>query len=309
MKKIILLLFFIVSTIQPAANAAQHKWGASYLDWSGALLSKESSVSQIIQPLELSDWMYWEVGWHWDNRIGSGYSGIQTKGYLANGKTSDLAIFSLWNSTSAIAGPNSGCLPFNHEGSGHSCRIPINIIKGNKYEITIQMDLEKGTRWWKASIKDFNTNKTEVIGSIEAPLENLEASNWNNFIEYWGQAVSCDSVGLANAKFYVPTSSNDQVEFSYPKFSRPKDVCVNSAADAPDYGYIGPAIMRFGGSYQPKSTITVGTKTKALLEIEKIAVTKYNGKRCSKFMSTRILYDVKFVCINNGKKLVWVKST
>jgi hypothetical protein len=262
------------------ANAAQHLWGASYLDWSGALLSQESAISQVIQPLELSDRMYWQVGWWWDGRNEGGYAGIQTKGYLENGKESDLAIFSLWNSTSAISGPNSGCLPFGHEGVGHSCRIPIEMIAGNKYEIKIQMDLERGPKWWKATIQDLRKGTVEIIGSVEAPSANLKSTNWNNFIEYWGQAVNCDAVGLASARFFVPISSNTQVEFSSPRFSRPKDVCVNSAGDTPAQGYIGDGVIRFGGPYQPPSTVTPSTfKTKGLIEAEAKAAAELKAKQ------------------------------
>jgi hypothetical protein len=65
----------------------------AYLDWSGALLSVDSTISQIIQPLEVSPQMYWEAGWHWDNVPDGGYGGIQSKGILADGTISDLAIF------------------------------------------------------------------------------------------------------------------------------------------------------------------------------------------------------------------------
>ena len=56
-------LFFslLIPTVSPA-NAAQQQWGASYLDWSGALLSVDSTISQIIQPIEVSPQMYWEAG-------------------------------------------------------------------------------------------------------------------------------------------------------------------------------------------------------------------------------------------------------
>jgi len=274
------LLLVLFSVVVSPAVAAQHQWGASYLDWSGALLSQESAVSQVIQPLELSDRMYWQVGWWWDGRNDGGYAGIQTKGFLASGKESNLAIFSLWNSTSAIPGPNSGCLPFGHEGIGHSCRIPIEMIAGNKYEVKVQMDLERGSKWWKATIQDLRKGTVEIIGSIEAPSNNLKSTNWNNFIEYWGEAVACDSVGLASATFFVPISSNAQVEFSSPRFSRPKDACVNSAGDTTAPGYIGEGVIRFGGQSQPPSTVLPSTlKTKALIEAEAKAAAELNAKQ------------------------------
>jgi len=267
-----LLILALTSLNLPIAQSAQHSWGASYLDWSGALLDETSSVSQVIQPLELSKNMYWEAGWHWDNAPDGAYGGIQTSGILANGQISDLAIFSIWNATTAVPGPDAGCTPFGGEGIGYSCRIATPMVVGNKYEITFGRDIDRGPKWWKATIKDFAKGTTRLIGSIEAPKAGLKATNWNNFIEYWGQAVACDAVGLASAKFYVPTSSNSDVEFHSPRFSRPTQPCVNSAGDTPPTGYVGDAVMRFGGlSQTPSTTNMPGTKNKALLATEKAA--------------------------------------
>lgn len=262
-------LLFLVTTSLAPASAAQHLWGASYLNWSGALLSETSSVSQVIQPLELSSNMYWEAGWVWDNAKDGAYGGIQTNGYLANGQIADLAIFSIWNATSAIPGPDAGCLPFGGEGIGYSCQIATPMVAGNKYEISFSVDVDRGPKWWKATIKDFAKGTTKVIGSIEAPSAGLKTTNWNNFIEYWGQAVPCDAVGMASARFYVPTSNNSDVQFHSPYFSRPTKPCVNSAGDTPPDGYIGDAVIRFGGSSQLTSTTTTSnTKSKSLLAQE-----------------------------------------
>ncbi len=267
----VVLAFILVSLAVPA-QAAQHSWGASYLDWTGARLDETSSVSQIIQPLELSKNMYWEAGWHWDNAPDGAYGGLQTQGVLANGQVSDLAIFSIWNARAAIPGPQSGCTPFGGEGIGYSCRTPINLIAGNKYEITFGVDLQKGPKWWKASLVDLSKNESQVIGWIEAPIPGLRATNWNNFIEYWGEAVPCDLVGKASAKFYVPRSNNSDVEFSSPRFSRPAQPCVNSAGDTPPTGYVGDAVIRFGGTSQGPSTSNgPGEKSRFLVAQEKVA--------------------------------------
>jgi hypothetical protein len=254
----------------PIANAGQQQWGAAYLDWSGALLSADSSISQIIQPLEISPNTYWEAGWHWDNVPDGGYGGIQSNGILADGKISDLAIFSIWNGLGAIPGDGAGCTRFGGEGIGYSCRIPITLKAGNKYEISFGVDKVRGPQWWVATIADLTQGTKKVIGSIETNSLNAKASNWNNFIEYWGQAVPCDAVGPASARFYVPTSSNPNVEIFSPVFSRPAQPCVMSAGDTPPPGFIGEAVIRFGGAKQSPSTQTMPyTKTKAQLAIDK----------------------------------------
>jgi hypothetical protein len=257
--------------INPIANAGQQQWGSAYLDWSGSLLSADSSISQIIQPLEISPKTYWEAGWHWDNAPDGGYGGIQSNGILADGTISDLAIFSIWNGLGAIPGDGAGCTRFGGEGIGYSCRIPITLNAGNKYEISFAVDKARGPQWWVATIADISKGTKKVIGSIETISQNAKASNWNNFIEYWGAEVPCDAVGPASAKFYVPSSSNENVEIHSPTFSRPAHPCVMSAGDTPPPGFIGDAVIRFGGPKQEPSTQTMPyTKTKGQLAIAKV---------------------------------------
>ena len=299
---LILMFSLLIPTVSPV-NAAQQQWGASYLDWSGALLSVDSTISQIIQPLEVSPQMYWEAGWHWDNVPDGGYGGIQSKGILADGIISDLAIFSIWNGLGAIPGAGAGCTPFGGEGIGYSCRIPITLIAGNKYEISFGVDTARGPQWWIATISDLTKGMRRVIGSIETNSKIAKASNWNNFIEYWGQSVPCDAVGAASAKFYVPTSNNPDVEISSPRFSRPAQPCVMSAGDTPPPGFIGDAVIRFGGSSQEPSTQTMPyTKTKAQLAPDKVAAIKKTTINCSKGKLTKKVTAFKPKCPTGYKK-------
>ena len=270
----IVIILVCTSTLiyAQAASANQHKWGASYLNWSGALLDKTSTLSQVIQPLELSPNMYWEAGWNWDNAKEGGYGGIQSNGILADGRISDIAIFSIWNGLGAIPGESATCAPFGGEGIGYSCRIPISLKAGNKYEISFGVDQALGPQWWVANISDLAKGTKEVIGYIETNSKAAKATNWNNFIEYWGQEVSCNAVGRASAKFYVPTSNNPDVEISSPEFSRPPQPCVNSAADTPPPGEVGDAVMRFGGNSQEPSTQNMPQKSKTQIENEKLEI-------------------------------------
>jgi hypothetical protein len=306
MKRITISLILIFSLLIPTAspaNAAQQQWGASYLDWSGALLSVDSTISQVIQPLEVSPKMYWEAGWHWDNVPDGGYGGIQSKGILADGTISDLAIFSIWNALGAIPGAGAGCTPFGGEGIGYSCRIPITLIAGNKYEISFGVDAARGPQWWIATISDLTKGTKSVIGSIETISRIAKASNWNNFIEYWGQSVPCDAVGAASAKFYVPTSNNPDVEISSPRFSRPAQPCVMSAGDTPPPGFIGDAVIRFGGARQEPSTQTMPyTKTRAQLAADKVVATKKTTINCSKGKLVKKVTALKPKCPTGYKK-------
>ena len=294
-----------------SVEAGQQQWGAAYLDWSGALLSSESTISQVIQPLELSPQTYWEAGWHWDNVPDGGYGGVQAQGNLADGKVSDLAIFSIWNGLSAIPGPDAGCTPFGGEGIGYSCRIPITLVAGNKYEISFGVDSIRGPQWWIATISDIAKGTKNVIGSIETNSSIAKATNWNNFIEYWGQEVPCDAVGRASAKFYSPKSTNPNIEFSSPRFSRPAKPCVLSAGDTPPAGFVGDAIIRFGGSQQAPSTETMPyskTKTQIAGEISAdvqpkiVTVKKKSTIICTKGRITRPITGLKPTCPPGFKK-------
>jgi len=222
---------------------------------------------------------------------------------LADGTISDLAIFSIWNGLGAIPGAGAGCTPFGGEGIGYSCRIPITLIAGNKYEISFGIDVARGPQWWIATIADLTKGTKSVIGSIESNSRIAKASNWNNFIEYWGQSVPCDAVGAASAKFYVPTSNNPDVEISSPRFSRPAQPCVMSAGDTPPPGFIGDAVIRFGGASQKPSTQTMPyTKTKAQLAADKIATTKKITINCSKGKLTKKVTALKPKCPTGYKK-------
>ena len=286
-----------VFAINPIAYAGQQQWGAAYLDWSGAHLSADSTISQIIQPLEVSPQMYWEAGWHWDNVPDGGYGGIQSKGILADGTISDLAIFSIWNGLGATPGAGAGCTPFGGEGIGYSCRIPITLIAGNKYEISFGVDASRGPQWWIATISDLTKGTKNVIGSIETNSRIAKASNWNNFIEYWGQSVPCDAVGAATAKFYVPTSNNPKVEISSPRFSRPSQPCVMSAGDTPPSGFIGDAVIRFGGASQEPSTQTMPyTKTKAQLAADKATLDKAASEKAPSEKAGGVIKRTSITC-------------
>jgi hypothetical protein len=282
MKKIFfaLIVGLLVSVGVPSYSAGQHTWASAYLDWNGLVLSEKSSISQIIQPLEISPQTYWSSTWVWDNSSIGGYGGIQTKGYLANGQESDMAIFSIWDATTAFPGEGGGCRKFGGEGVGYTCSTPITIEAGSKYEMNYSMDLVRGKRWWTASIFDFDRQIKKVIGSIEAPYSGATATRWGNFIEYWGKALTCDGVGKASAKFSNPTSSNPDVEVTFWKYSKPLEPCVMTEGDTPPYGTIGDAIIRFGGAFQSPSTVSMPfTKNRKTLEAEAKAAAELKAKQ------------------------------
>ena len=104
------IVFVLILTFSGGiqAKAAQQQWGAAYLDQSGALLSQNSTISQVIQPLEISPNTYWEAGWHWDNVPDGGYGGIQSckdrdmpKSITCSKLVNNVAFIENFNGTSA----------------------------------------------------------------------------------------------------------------------------------------------------------------------------------------------------------------
>ena len=221
-----------------------------------------------------------------------------SQGILADGKLSDLAIFSIWDAIKAIPGDsNAGCVVFGGEGTGYSCRVPINLIAGHSYKLTFGVDQNRGLYWWQATVEDLATSNIQIIGSIQTKQADLQASNWNNFIEYWGPDIPCDSVGPATAKFSNPASSNAEVNVNFWKFSKPKNQCGFTSADVPITGDQGDPVMHFGGSIQLANTlyspIPTPTPTPTLMN-EKVPPIKAlhwfctKGKIVSKFTGKKI---------------------
>lgn len=238
------LIFILLTAISPAA-AGQHQWGASYFDWTGGQLNRVSKLNQVITPLSVAPKTYWSVNWVWANQSFGGYAGIQTSGARQN-SIGDIAIFSLWNATEAVAPIGSWCTPFDGEGVGQSCRTNITVNPKEDYEIEVSADSTRGDYWWKASVI-FSDGSFKDLGSIKASLPNLRTSKFGNFIEYFGEAKPCATVGLASAIFGIPITGTLATNMTL-AFSRPSAACVNSwgefDASKPELG----AKMYFGGS-------------------------------------------------------------
>lgn len=244
----ILITALLLLLAPPSTGAAQHQWGSAYLDWDGIELSRTSSISQTIKPLETANYTYWSINWGWDGRSNGAYAGIQTGGQRGPGVEGDIGIFSIWDAKEAIAGPRSWCLPFGGEGVGMSCRTNLKVEAGAIYKIVVFPDSSRGQEWWGAEVVIPN-QESILLGYIKAPFENLQASRLGNFTEYFGTPLPCDGVGPASARFGIPLSG--MAKSTSVRFSRPREGCVNSWMELEkDWATQGP-IMRFGGSTKP----------------------------------------------------------
>jgi hypothetical protein len=76
-----------------------------------------------------------------------------------------------------------------------------------------------------------------------------------------------------------------------------------SAGDTPPSGFIGDAVIRFGGASQEPSTQTMPyTKTKAQLAADKVAAIKKTTINCSKGKLTKKVTALKPKCPTGYKK-------
>lgn len=132
---------------------------------------------------------------------GVGYIGLQSG--TADGK---LLIFSIWDSTSATAGPGAWCQAFGGEGVGMSCRKKYDWVEGGTYRLRVW---RTGVDEWSAFILDETTNVSDFLGTIRAPAKSGDLSYSVHWIEWFGGAVGhCADMPYTMAYFH-PTVAND----------------------------------------------------------------------------------------------------
>jgi hypothetical protein len=123
-----------VLAMAPQAHAAMPTELGPWLFWNLPTAEQRfSALSQRVTPRNLAPTIYWSTQWFWNGAPNGGYAGVQTDGNRADGSIGPMAIFSVWDATRSIPGPNAGCIPFSGEGVGRSCRIPIAVLAGHTY--------------------------------------------------------------------------------------------------------------------------------------------------------------------------------
>lgn len=180
-----------------------HKWqvGNNYIEQSYILCID-------VEP-DFNAAYYWaqQFWFYGGNGNEGGYFGIQSCGSIHN-STQKIAIFSIWRSLRAEKSCviNSSAEPFNHEGSGFSCKIPFPWEEGRKYKLTIR---KLSLACWEASITDLAAGAEYSIGNITIPEEwgNLKPDG-HFFIEYFRPIDSCEDLPYAKATYNRPVMAN-----------------------------------------------------------------------------------------------------
>lgn len=193
----------IVSAGAPHALAAQQKWASQYVTWkSDGTVSDVTDVDQQIWIVRTNERSYWPMTFGFVGARG-GYMGLQYRS-----ADEQRARFAIWNALAA-EGPN--CRPFDNEGSGHTCYIPLKKIEtGTFYRLRlIRLEAAPDGQWWGGYLVSMDKGKLvqQQIGRIKAPpaAKFVNPNSLRNFVEYYGPPVDrCDRVPLSVAAFTPP---------------------------------------------------------------------------------------------------------
>ncbi len=193
-----LALVALVWAGAPPAAAQQQQWAAAYVDWTFDNTAPGIGLAQsmwVPQPAVASFFTL-----NWDFTAGDGgYIGLQSdESGVGNAR------FSLWNATAARG---DSCRPFDGEGEGMTCVLPVTIDPNGVYRVRIERGaLDSQGQWWIGWL-DEPSGQQRRIGTmrVAARLSEIAPATVHDFSEYWGDAVSaCRAVPLSAAAFGAP---------------------------------------------------------------------------------------------------------
>lgn len=127
------------------------------------------------------------------------YFGVQPFGIREdNTSHGPLALFSVWNSDFAVAGPQSLCQRFGGEGVGHTCKIDLDTIAGdNLFKVKRLADGKS----WVATLSQ--SGGTELVIGTITHTEILEPFELSNVMEHYG-SERCGATPGGYAKVSAP---------------------------------------------------------------------------------------------------------
>lgn len=197
-------LALALAAATPAAHAQQQQWAAAYVEWTvPAAPAQAATLSQDLAVFEPALASFFTLNWDFQGTEG-GYIGLQSD---ETGQTN--ARFSLWNATVARG---AACRPFDGEGVGMTCVLPLPIEPGRVYRVeVVRGATDAAGQWWTGYISDHGPNGTRArqsIGEIQvaAGSTQIDPATLHNFSEYWGNAVrACRDVPMSAAVFVAPT--------------------------------------------------------------------------------------------------------
>jgi hypothetical protein len=218
------LLALCFVAVSPA-YAQQQRWAAAYVDWLLPEGNSGSGVSQEIWVPQAARASFFTLNFDFVTGQG-GYIGLQSDESGAGNVR-----FSLWNTTEARG---EACRPFDGEGEGMTCVLPLTIDPEGVYRVQVSRDVSDGQgQWWVGWIETPDGARRQ-IGAIRTPRRHQEiaSAGLHNFSEYWGDAVAaCRDVPLSAAVFGAPSLAvgpDRIVAGGQPNGTRPEEnVCAS----------------------------------------------------------------------------------
>jgi hypothetical protein len=177
---------------------------ATWAHWGSG--GKYRAFTQNFRLLQAPDHVFWATQFAFTEKPHSGgYIGVQTKGYAWAEEWVDMAIFSVWDATSARPGDGAICARFDGEGEGMSCRIPLPVEAGHRYSVKVHRT--GATRGWTAFrgvVTNLSTGTTVTLGDIRV-RGNIHMQAPANFVEHFGaDHQECEKRPRAGAVFNPP---------------------------------------------------------------------------------------------------------
>ncbi len=241
------LMALALAWLPSTAPAAQHQNGHLYVYWSWAG-SGFWNVDQHVWIGLKAPVTYWAQYWTWTGASYGGYIGLQTDGVRFDGSRGDTAIFSLWNSNGS-SGPSCGV--FGGEGTGHSCKLAYPISAGRYYRYRVwRLNADSLGQWWGGWMKDEATGVETYIGSIRVAASHQLIAPPMNFTEYYGDAVSCDSVPTSIVYWTQPAGNHlgsGVYEYGSAYSGGYRGPCTGGSTSAYDFGWTRGARAEMGG--------------------------------------------------------------
>jgi hypothetical protein len=235
-----------------AGQLATHQWGADYANWKFDGPGNDFwNVDQYVRVMKKNAFTFWAQQFTFTGANYGGYIGFQTDGGRMDGKSGELAIFSLWNANGVRGG---NCGTFTDEGDGMSCRIPLTIHENYWYRFRVwRQETDSQGQWWGAWIKSIYDNYEYFIGGIRVPLTTPKlVGDVVNFSEYFGPPVPCNQVPQSVIDLTQPAanSNGDNVN-TYQRYSKSsgwsKASCTNGMGSPMNYVTTNGLRLTLGG--------------------------------------------------------------
>jgi len=252
-------LLTAVSTLAPAASAAEVRPNGTYSNWYWP--AKAGGYYNFDLKLTI---LNHSSGAHyfWSHQFGfsggeAGYLGLQIGSAPNNTK---IALFSIWGANGA-EGPR--CSTFVEGTPGRTCRLdPYNWSTGRAYRLRIwAVGADSLGEWWGAWVQDTVTGVDSYVGKIRVPTSwgRLSTSSVSWTENFGAKPATCSGLPWGKAQFNFPTADAGTVRIaSHTHYIDPNGTCPAysrimhvPSADVQEMGKLPPAAVNIDFASYP----------------------------------------------------------